>query len=390
MVDALWGSTITPLMRERFPGITADRITAARAYAYGGSVIQDLGYYPFGNKLFTNLVHYVRSGDFVAALVRGAQDPNEYAFALGALAHYASDNAGHSLGVNRAVPIVYPKLRAKFGDEVLFADSPARHVMVEFAFDVLQVGAGTYTSEAYRDFIGFEVAKPLLARAFRETYALELDDLFFSEDLAIGSYRRAVSTTIPEITRLAWEDKQDEIRKRTPDIDRGKFVFALTKQDYEKAYGTTYKKPGILSRIVFALVKILPKVGPFRPLAFEPLSPEAIRLMEASFASARERYRTLLTSMDRSASARGLPTVANTDLDTGKPSLRAHNPLVEETYADLLDKLSKKQFAGVSRALRTDLTRHYDAPISGRVLSRKDRKRQEKARRQLEAMTRGQ
>ncbi len=164
MVDAMWTSTITPLLRQRFPRVTAAEITAARAYAYGGSVIQDLGYYPFGSKLFTNLMHYVRSGDFVEALIRNARDPNEYAFALGALAHYASDNEGHPIGVNRAVPILYPKLRAKFGDEVIYAEAPGRHIMVEFSFDVLQVGLGAYSLQAYRDFIGFEVAKKLLAR----------------------------------------------------------------------------------------------------------------------------------------------------------------------------------------------------------------------------------
>ena len=368
MVDALWADSIAPLMRDRFPRATTEQITAARAYAYGGSVIQDLGYFPFGSKLFSNLLHYVRSGDFVETLVREARDPNEYAFALGALAHYASDNVGHPRGVNRVVPIVYPKLRAQFGSEVLYAHSPARHIMVEFAFDVLQVGRGTYTPQAYRDFIGFEVAKPLLARAFQATYALELDDLFLDTDLAIGSYRRAVSTTIPEVTRLAWEDKQDKDG-----------VFTFTEPEYRKAFGTTYKKPGLLSRMLFALVKILPKVGPFRPLAFEPLTPETARLMDASFAAARDHYATLLQSMR---------AVANTDLDTGKPPARGHNPLAEETYADLVDKLAKNRFAGVSDALRSALTRHYAAPITGQVLGRKERKQEEKARRQLDAMAR--
>ena len=366
MVDALWADTIVPLMRVRFPAATKEQLAAARAFAYGGSVIQDLGYFPFGSKRFSNLVHYVRSGDFVEALVREARDPDEYAFALGALAHYASDNVGHPRGVNRVVPLVYPKVRAEFGNEVLYAHAPARHIMVEFAFDVAQIGRGTYTPQAYRDFIGFEVSKPLLARAFQETYALELGDLFMDTDLAIGSYRRAVSTTIPEMTRLAWQDKQENDR-----------VFTLTEQEYRKAYGTTYKKPGILSRFLFALVKILPKVGPFRPLAFEPLTPETARVMEASFAAARDHYASLLRSMR---------SVVNTDLDTGKPPARGHNPLAEETYAELVDALSKKRFAGVSDALRTDLTRHYAAPLAGRILSRKERKREEKARRQLEAM----
>jgi hypothetical protein len=387
LVDALWEKTITPLLRERFPQITADEIAAARAYAYGGSVVQDLGYYPFGSKLFTNLTHYVRSGDFVEALLHDARSPDEYAFALGALAHYASDNTGHPLGVNRAVPLTYPKVRAKFGDNALYVDSPARHVMVEFAFDVMQVGSGSYTAQAYRDFIGFEVAKPLLERAFRETYGLDLGNLFVNEDLAIGTYRRAVSTIIPEMTHLAWEDKQDEIRKRTPDIDVTRFTFSFTRADYEKAYGTSYRKAGFLSRMFFTLLKLLPKIGPFRPLAFKPLTPDAARLMESSFAAARDRYRALLDAIDRrSGTASTQQEVTNTDFDTGKPPARAYNALLEETYAQLLDRLAKKRFEGAPSSLRNDLLRHYATPIAGRAaLTRKQHKQDEKARRQLQS-----
>jgi hypothetical protein len=189
MVDSAWDQQIAPMLRARYPGTTPDRLQRARAFAYGGSVIQDLGYYPFGSHLFTNLVHYVRSGDFVAALIRDAHDVDEMAFALGALAHYCSDNAGHPLGVNRSVPLVYPKLRAKYGDEVTYVEDPKSHIMVEFAFDVVQVAGGAYLPDAYRAFIGFEVSKPLLERAFRETYGVELKDLFLSVDLAIGTYR---------------------------------------------------------------------------------------------------------------------------------------------------------------------------------------------------------
>ncbi|MCA1563769.1 MAG: zinc dependent phospholipase C family protein, partial [Acidobacteria bacterium] len=215
-VDAVWHTDIVPLLRQRFEGLTAPQLAESRAYAYGGSLIQDLGYYPFGSHLFTNLTHYVRSGDFVESLIRGAADANEYAFALGALAHYNSDNAGHPIAVNRAVPLMYPKVRTKVGDRALYADSPARHVMVELAFDVLQVARGAYVTQAYRDRIGFEVSRPSLERAVRETYAMDLDDLLLNVDLAIGTYRRAVGTTIPELTRIAWREKRDEIEKRTP------------------------------------------------------------------------------------------------------------------------------------------------------------------------------
>ncbi|HTK94099.1 MAG TPA: zinc dependent phospholipase C family protein, partial [Terriglobales bacterium] len=84
LIDMAWDGSIAPLLRTKFPKATPEEIKAAEAYAYGGCVIQDLGYYPFGSKFFSDLVHYVRSGDFVMALLHDAQNLNEYAFALGA------------------------------------------------------------------------------------------------------------------------------------------------------------------------------------------------------------------------------------------------------------------------------------------------------------------
>jgi hypothetical protein len=334
MIDAAWDATIVPILRQRFPGTTADGLLKARAFAYGGSVIQDLGYYPFGSHLFTNLVHYVRSGDFVEALIRDAADVNEFAFALGALAHYTADNAGHPLGVNRAVPLIYPKLRAKFGDEVTYVEDPKRHIMVEFAFDVVQLAGGAYLPETYRSYVGFEVAKPLLERAFRETYALELKDLFLNEDLAIGTYRYAISKTIPEMTRVAWRSKQDDIRKVTPTVQRSAFLYTLTRRQYEQAFGTNYRKPGVLARFIVLVMRVVPKIGPFRALAFKAPTPEAERLFADSFMTARERFRALLAD-----SRDGRVTLTNTDFDTGRIETWGQYPLADETYAELLDKL---------------------------------------------------
>jgi len=337
IIDAAWDDAIVPLLRQRYRGITGDGITAARAFAYGGSVIQDLGYYPFGSRRFTNLVHYVRSGDFVEALIREAQSPEELAFALGALAHYACDNFGHPLATNRVVPLMYPKVRAEVGERALYADAPARHIMVEFAFDVLHVAGSGYAAQAYRDRIGFEVSKPLLERAFRATYGLELKDLFGDEDLAIGTYRHAIGTTIPEMTRLAWEDKQDEIRARTPDVGRENFVFSLTREQYDAQYGTGYRKPGILTRVLFYIMKIVPKVGPLRPLAFEPLTAEAERLFLESFATAGGRFRDWVLALRK-----GPLMLDNSDLDTGGPPNPAENPLVAETNAELTKLLQRR------------------------------------------------
>lgn len=357
MVDAVWDGSIAPLLARRYPRATADEIEQARAYAYGGSVIQDLGYYPFGSHLFTNLVHYVRSGDFVNALLRDAGDVDEYAFALGALAHYVSDNEGHPLAVNRSVPLLYPKVRAKYGNTATYADDPARHVMTEFAFDVVQVAAGAYLPATYRRFIGFAVARPLLERAFRETYGVELSDLFVNEDLAIGTYRYAISQMIPEMTRVAWKEKQDEIRRAARSVPRNDFVYTFTRQEYERAFGATYRRPGPLARVLGLLFTLVPKIGPFRPLAFHAPTPESERLFAASFAAARDRYRRLL-----SEARNGPLTLPNTNLDTGRPAVWGQYPLADRTYATLLERLSKDHFTTMSAGLRANV-QHYFAGV---------------------------
>src|ERR1700719_5193558 len=188
VVDLLWSDEIRPLLLKRFPDLSDDQLKEAHAYAYGGAVIQDLGYYPFGSAEFSNLVHYVRSGDFVRELLLQSQDANEYAFALGALAHYTADIVGHP-AVNQAVSIRYPKLRAKYGNSVKYAEDHTAHLKTEFGFDMVQVAKNRYASPQYHDFIGFQVSKPLLERTFPIIYGVELKDVLPHEDLAIGSYR---------------------------------------------------------------------------------------------------------------------------------------------------------------------------------------------------------
>src|ERR1700722_7361555 len=204
IIDSAWDDGIKPSLLKRFPDATPDELKAAHAYAYGGCTIQDMGYYPFGSKFFSDLVHYVRTGDFIIALLRDSRDINEYAFALGALAHYSADNYGHRIAVNRSVPLLYPKLRRKYGDQVTYDEDHASHLKTEFGFDVLQIAKGHYAPNAYHDYIGFEVSHELLARAFQETYSLDLKSVFADYDVAIGTYRRSVSGIIPEMTKVAW------------------------------------------------------------------------------------------------------------------------------------------------------------------------------------------
>jgi Zinc dependent phospholipase C len=269
IVDLLWTDEIRPLLLKRYPGLSEDQIKEAHAYAYGGAVIQDLGYYPFGNREFSDLVHYVRSGDFVGELLLESQDANEYAFALGALSHYASDIAGHP-AVNRSVAIQYPKLRAKFGQSVRYAQDKTAHLKTEFGFDTVQVAKNRYASQQYHDFIGFEVSKPLLERVFPVVYGVELKDVLTHEDLAVGSYRFAVSRLIPQMTRVALQTHKKDLMRETPNFAKRKFLYRLSRSGYEKEWGKDYVKPGVGTRILSTLLRYFPKIGPFKGLALPP------------------------------------------------------------------------------------------------------------------------
>ncbi len=354
IIDSTWDDDIAPTLRARFPGLSPDALREARAYAYGGCIIQDMGYYPFGNRLFTDLAHYVRSGDFVEALLADARDANEYAFALGALAHYAADSDGHRIGINRAEPLIYPKVREKHGDVVTYADDPAAHLKTEFAFDVLEVARNLYPSDAFHAFIGFRVATPLLERAFRETYGVELKDLFLSEDVAIGTYRYAVSTLIPELTKVAWENNQDQITHTRPGITREQFVYVLSKAEYAREWNDKYRRPGPFARFLAALVKLVPKVGLLRPLKFNMPPPAADVDFMRSFDATVHEYRSLLSEQRG-----GRLSLADRNLDTGRPTAPGDYSLADRAYAKLLDHLAKEHFATMSPELRRNLLAFY-------------------------------
>lgn len=265
VVDMAWKTNIVPLLRQRFPDITEDDIRQAHAYAYGGSVIQDLGYYPFGSHYFSDLLHYVRPQEFVEALIRDSTTPDEYAFALGALAHYCGDTIGHP-AVNIITAEENPPLQNRFGRFVTYGEDPTAHIRTEFGFDVVEVAQGHYSQENYRDFIGFQVSKPLMGRAFQETYGVPINSVLTHEDLAIGSYRRAVSTLIPRMTRLAFVSYKKDIEQAAPGTAKKKFLYRLNQTEFKKDFGNEYYRVGFWGRITSFLLRVLPKIGPFKAL----------------------------------------------------------------------------------------------------------------------------
>jgi hypothetical protein len=365
IVDLLWTDEIRPLLLKRYPGLSEQQITEAHAYAYGGAVIQDLGYYPFGNREFSDLVHYVRSGDFVLELLLESQDVDEYAFALGALSHYASDIAGHP-AVNQSVAIEYPKLRAKYGKSVRYAQDRTAHLKTEFGFDTMQVAKNRYASQQYHDFIGFQVSKSLLERVFPVVYGMQLKDVLTHEDIAVGSYRFAVSRMIPEMTQVALQTHKKDLMRETPNFAKRKFLYRLSRSDYEKQWGKDYVKPGVGTRILSTLLRYMPKVGPFKGLAFNNPTPQTEDLYFKSINKTVDQYRAFLEEVRNDALV--LP---NCDLDSGEPTKAAEYSLTDEAYARLLTQLSERKFDLTSPELRANILQFYSDPAAA-IETKKD------------------
>jgi hypothetical protein len=354
IIDSAWKTNIHPLLLKRFPNATKEELKEAHGYAYGGAIIQDMGYYPHGNFFFSDLTHYVRSGDFIQALIRDSKDLNDYAFALGALAHYAADNDGHPIGTNRAVPILYPKLKKKYGDSVTYEEDKLAHVKTEFGFDVLEVAQGRYAPDSYHEFIGFGVSVPLLEQAFQETYGLELKRVLEDEDKVLGSYRHDVSQLIPKATRIAWS------------MTKREFLFNLSRASYQKKWGKNYQPPTFGERFLAFLVRILPKIGPLKVLELKTPTPETERMFEASFNATLDRYRQLLDEVG--ANKLDLP---NKNFDTGDFTGPGKYRLNDEAHAKLLDALAKENFTGASPEIRAELFEFFRNPDAPYTIKRK-------------------
>jgi hypothetical protein len=370
IIDLLWADEIRPLLLKKYPGLTDDQIKEAHAYAYGGAVIQDLGYYPFGSKEFSDLAHYVRTGDFVRELLLEAQDVDEYAFALGALAHYSSDITGHP-AVNASVAIEYPKLREKYGSSVTYAEDHTAHIRIEFGFDMVQVAKNRYASQQYHDFIGFQVSKPLLERVFPVVYGVQLKDVIPHEDLAIGSYRFAVSKLIPEMTQVALKSRKKEIMKEQPDFAKKKFLYHLSRTAYEKEWGKDYEKPGLGARILGVVFRFIPKIGPFKGLGFKNPTPHTEDMYFKSVNATVDQYRTFLHEVGADSLR-----LTNCDLDDGRVTAPGEYSLADDTYAKLLGQLTDRKFEGMTPQLRANIVSFYSEPATGIDTKKSEAERQ--------------
>ena len=372
LIDAAWEKSILPLLLKKYPGSSADQIKQARAYVYGGAVAPDMGYYPFGSALYTDLVHYSRSGDFVEMLLKEANNLNEFAFAVGFLCHYNADNYGHPMATNRSVPLVYPREKKKFGNEVTYAEDKISHMRMEFGFDVLQTARGNYATQGYHDYIGFKVDTSVLCRAFLKTYGLDLQAIFGHHlQLSVETFRWTINNVFPIITRAAWAAKKGDILKENPTATSKSFSWKMHKKEYNKEFGSGYKRPGIFATAFSFFVRVLPKVGPARSLKFKTPTPQAEKYFIQSFDTVLVHYALDLNELKYEKIG-----LADLDFDTGKKTAACEYPLADDTYNKLLLKLDKEHFKNINAPIKQNIITYYGVRNIGNTakMSRKCRR----------------
>jgi hypothetical protein len=362
LIDLTWKNSIRPLLLRHFPGTTPEQLREAHAYAYGGCAIQDLGYYPFGHEFFSDLTHYVRSADFVRSLLRNAKDANELAFAIGALSHYVGDSVGHAEAVNPAVAMEFPKLRQRYGPSVTYDESPHAHVRAEFAFDINEISKHRFAPSAYLRHVGLEVPEDLVARAFFETYGLDLRSVLGGNRPIIRGYRFAVRSFLPRIAYAEALLHKDGFPPDTPSQVFDEFKQHLAQADFENGWNAYRKKPGIGTHLLAALIVILPKIGKLSQLAIRGPNVQTEQQYVVSVNHTTARLRQLLGPLDGNVAA--LP---NRDLDTGEKVRPGGYRLTDRTYAKLLDEITREPARMVPAGLKRDVIAYYDdpdAPIS--------------------------
>ena len=385
LIDLTWNDSIVPFLKSRYPNLTPAELDRARSFAYGGCVIQDMGYYPFGDGFFSDLTHYVRSGDFVVALFRNAHNANELAFAVGAESHYIGDSIGHSQATNRAVALQFPGLAARYGPSVNYAEGRHQHVQVEFAFDIDQIAKHRLAPLDYLRHIGIRVPTHQLALAFFETYGVT-DDFANGErhKFNLKEYQSATRKFIPRVAyAVTLMRRGHEVAE--PDTADAK---EIEKESAEAAtlynWAAYRKKAGFETHFIAALLCVLPKVGPLSMVAVKGPSPAAEADYMHSLLSAITVFRDRLAfftpteaGQPRPASVAALTDplgprdpqhpLPNRDLDTGLVVKPGGYFLTDQTYAELLHRLTRDPSQPIPPGIKSDVQSYYsdpDAPIA--------------------------
>ncbi|MGH9587178.1 MAG: zinc dependent phospholipase C family protein [Acidobacteriaceae bacterium] len=367
IIDLAWDTAIRPVLLSRYPNATPAQLKEAHAYAYGGCVIQDEGYYPFGHAFFSDLTHYVRTGDFVSALIRDSRSIDELAFALGALSHYVADSIGHHDAINPSTAIEFPKLAKKYGSVITYGESPHGHVRTEFAFDIDQLSKRRIAPASYLEHVGFKVPVRLLAQAFYENYGLHLRSNLFQR-ASIRTYRWSVRTFLPDI---AWAEvllHRKDFPADAPGPELDLYAKRLSEADFNNGWEHYRKKAGIKTHVIAGIIFILPKVGKLSDLAVRGPKAETETKYIASVNQTVTRYELLLSRLAKNPSQppREAMKIDDLDLDTGTRAIPGSYALMDKTYAKLLNQIVYVR-EPIPGTIKRDIQAYYsnpDSPIS--------------------------
>lgn len=385
LIDLLWLDSIRPFLLHQYPGTTAEELDEAHAYAYGGCVIQDLGYYPFGKQIFSDLTHYVRTGVFVDRMFRNAKNVDELAFAVGALSHYVGDTVGHAKSINPATGITFPELADKYGPIVTYEDAKIAHGRTEFGFDAGQVGRHRYAPHAYRQYIGFEVSQPLLRKAFYETYGLTVTSVLGPQPPAIRSYRTSVRKILPWFVKWEIINIGDQFPQELQNPAHKRFLDSISRTEYAKSWKNSYVQPGFGAHVMAVIIRLIPKIGVLKILSIKAPTPITENLFIESVNDAADTLRDLLRRISVGETPGAL--LANSDLDTGERTKPGTYRLTDKTYAQLLKKITARPDTPIPAGLRQDILAYYadpDAPIS----TKQDKKAWAKVQAELDLLKR--
>jgi hypothetical protein len=360
IIDLSWKDAIRPLLLSRYPRTKESALQEAHAYAYGGCAIQDAGYYPFSRQFFSDLTHYVRTGDFVESLLRNARNVNEYAFALGALSHYVGDSVGHADAISPATAVEYPKLAEKYGRVVTFEDAPRQYVATEFSFDVDELSRRRFAPIEYQGFVGLRVPRRLLEQAFFETYGLSLTGVMGKTGkAAIQSYRGSIRSSIPVFAQAEVVLHHKDFPKDDP-ASFEKIEPYLGHAPYLPDWAHAYRGPDFGEHVLAQVIRILPPVGAVKYVKIRGPRSETEEMYYSSLdrtLTLYERRIDLLRLMP--AMPLGLP---NRDLDTGDWTKPGAYRMTDRTYARLLREITEKQKFPVPPGLKQDILNYYAVP----------------------------
>lgn len=356
LIDLAWNDSIRPLLLAKFPGATEEQLREAHAYAYGGSAVQDMGYYPFGKEFFSELTHYVRSGDFVAWLLSNARTLDEYAFAVGALSHYVGDSIGHSEAVNRATGVEFPKLAKAFGPSVTYDESPHGHIRTEFAFDIAELSDGDFPSSAYLRYIGFKVPRKFLEEAFEKTYGFDVHEVLGRAHPALRSYRTSVRSFIPAFAEAEVVLHRHQFPPHTDSEADRVFRERLARTIHERKWKHTQKGPGFKAHLLAVVVFLVPKIGGASDLSIKIPNPETYEMYQSSVNHTVDIFRDMLHKLkDKGDDVK----LANVDLDTGDHVKRGEYPLADATYARLLQRLTSRPDRVIPAETKQNIMTYY-------------------------------